>query len=535
MPAIATDLSAEMIAAALEAFLAQHPTAAVLEDGRVLFEMSRARFALSAEHGRCVLQLWSEERNIVRTVTGLDVRKNALRLEVRRFGQTRPQLLHLLADRDQRTPSTRAVARARYVKQLEHVLPRRFGDWQIESLRSAMDLEHSFGPAYARGMLTRGQSAWALIGVDAEETPATIDGILTLGILWLAYCRERSQSAKASRARHVRHVEGLRIIVPAGCAALTQSRMGWLDPAMAKWELYELDPRTEELEPVEIGRNGNLEMRLVQNYDPAAARQRLAAGIAQVMALVPPAGRERVVQRAHSASEVALLLHGLEFARVRHGLAPGAFTRQDRISFGAGAHETELTAETEPMLASLTARLFESRHAAGTVHDPLYRMQPERWLESRVRGELAELEPALRPEPVYQQVPAFEASDRGMLDLLAVRRDGRLAVIELKADEDLHMPLQGLDYWIRVQRAVRTRSAEDANEFTRHGYFPGIVLADAPPLLTFIAPALRVHPSTETILNALSPEIEWSILAVGEGWRRSLELIWRKRGGGSES
>jgi hypothetical protein len=162
MPAIVTDLSAETLARELESFLAEHPGAAVLEDGRVLFDMREARYALSAEHGRCVLQLWSEERNIVRTVTGLDVRKDALRLQVRRFGQTRPQMLHLMADRDQRTPSTRAAIRSRYLKQLEHLVPRAFGDWKIEALSGSMDLEHSFGPAYARGLLTRGQSAWAL-------------------------------------------------------------------------------------------------------------------------------------------------------------------------------------------------------------------------------------------------------------------------------------------------------------------------------------------------------------------------------------
>jgi hypothetical protein len=85
MPAIVTDLSAETLARELESFLAEHPGAAVLEDARVLFDMREARYALSAEHGRCVLQLWSEERNIVRTVSGLDVRKDALRLQVRRF------------------------------------------------------------------------------------------------------------------------------------------------------------------------------------------------------------------------------------------------------------------------------------------------------------------------------------------------------------------------------------------------------------------------------------------------------------------
>ena len=522
MPAIATDLSAETLAEALEAFLAEHPGAAVLEDGRALFDMRRAHYALSAEHGRCVLQLWSEERNIVRTVIGLDVRKGALRLLVRRFGQTRPQTLHLLADCDQRTPSTRTAIRSRYLKQLEHTLPRVFGDWRIESLRSSMDLEHSFGPAYARGLLTRGQSAWVLIGVNAEETQATIDGVLTLGILWLHYCRERSGSR--------RYVEGLRVMVPAGCGTLTQSRMGWLDPALAKWELYELDARTEEVRQLDISRNGNLQMKLLQSFNAAATLERLQDGIEQVMALVPGGARDRVQQRAHSASEVGLSLHGLEFARVRHGHAAGSFTRQDRISFGAGPQETELSKDTAAMLTAFTARLFDSRHAAGSVRNPLYRLQPERWLESRVRAELAELEPSLLPAPIYQQVPAFEAGDRGMLDLLAVGRDGRLAVLELKADEDLHMPLQGLDYWIRVQRMAQSQ-VDGANEFTRHGYFPGMRLAAAPPLLYFIAPALRVHPATETVLQSLSKEIAWTLLAVGEDWRRSLQVIWRKRAG----
>lgn len=528
MPAIVTDLSAEMLARELELFLSEHPGSAVLEDGRVVFDMREARYALSADHGRCVLQLWSEERNIIRTVTGLDVRKGALRLQVRRFGQTKPQMLHLLADRDQRTPSTRAAIRSRYLRQLEHVLPRAFGDWKIESLSSSMDLEHSFGPAYARGLQTRGQSAWALIAVNQEESPATIDGVLTLGLLWLSRCRER---AGASRNGHTRHIEGLRVIVPEGHAVATQSRMGWLDAAQAKWELYECDARADELRPVELGRDGNLEMRLMQNVNPAAALERLQAGIAQVIALVPEVARERVEQRVHSASAVGLSLYGLEFARVQHGLSPGSFQRQDRITFGAGPSETELNEDTAPMLRELTRRLFESRHTAGSARDPLYRMQPERWLESRLSTALPQIDHSLLASPVYRQVPAFAARDRGMLDLLAVNRDGRLAVVELKADEDLHMPLQGLDYWIRVHRSAQSRSVDGANDFTRHGYFPGTRLADTSPLLYFIAPALRIHPATETVLGYLSPEIEWNLIAVGEDWRRSLDVIWRKRSG----
>ena len=39
-------------------------------------------------------------------------------------------------------------------------------------MRSAMDLEHSFGPAYVRGHLLRGTAADAVIGVSQAESGA---------------------------------------------------------------------------------------------------------------------------------------------------------------------------------------------------------------------------------------------------------------------------------------------------------------------------------------------------------------------------
>ena len=64
---------------------------------------------------------------------------------------------------------------------------------------------------------------------------------------------------------------------------------------------------------------------------------------------------------------------------------------------------------------------------------------------------LPELLPDLRGDLLYTQVPALSTGDRGMLDLLTLDRNARLVVLELKADEDLHLPLQALDYWIRVR------------------------------------------------------------------------------------
>jgi hypothetical protein len=224
----------------------------------------------------------------------------------------------------------------------------------------------------------------------------------------------------------------------------------------------------------------------------------------------------------------------LEFARVRHGVSTHSFSRRDEVTFGAGAHETPLTEENEAACAEMLARLFQSRRPDGIHTDPLFRMQPERWLESRLRAELPELLPGLRGDLLFSQVPAISVGDRGMLDLLTLDRASRLTVIELKADEDLHLPLQALDYWIRVRALNADRQPISAggraiSAFERQGYFAGTEVSALEPRLLLAAPALRIHPANEPVLRYLSPAVEWELLALGEHWRRELQVVFRRR------
>jgi hypothetical protein len=136
----------------------------------------------------------------------------------------------------------------------------------------------------------------------------------------------------------------------------------------------------------------------------------------------------------------------------------------------------------------------------------------------------------------YSQVPALASGDRGMLDLLTLDRNGRLTVIELKADEDLHLPLQALDYWIRVRSLNDDRSANEAGSrplsaFERQGYFADAEVSSLPPRLLLAAPALRVHPANEPVLRYLSPEVEWELIGLSGQWRSELKIVFRKRGG----
>ncbi len=517
--------SAGQLAQHIEDYLARHPAAALLEDGRILFDMRMARYAVTESHGRCLVQFWSDERNLMRTVVEVQERTHCLRLMTRRMGAPRPQALELVPTSDRRTPTARDAARRNYLRLLERVLKRNFPEAKVEGMRNAMDLEHSFGPAYVRGRLLRGTSAEAVIGVGAEESAVTIDGILTLGILWLDYCRQHGDGR--------RHFGGLKVVVPAGAGRTTAERMAFLNRAAANFQLFSLDERTEELTSVDPADSGNVDSRLVHAFSGATAIERCQSGIDRLINLLPPGAKARVELAPRSTTEVGLLLHGLEFARVRHVASSQSFAREDEVTFGAGAHETPLTDENAEPCRDLFKRLFLSRHPDGAHTDALFRLQPERWLESRLRTAIAEILPGLRGDLFYTQVPALSSGDRGMLDLLTLDGRSRLVVLEIKADEDLHLPLQALDYWIRVRALNRDRrpaaGGAEQSAFERSGYFTGAEVSPLPPRLLLIAPALRIHPANETVLRHLSPEVEWEFLALGEQWRSELKIVFRKR------
>jgi hypothetical protein len=522
-------IAPDVLARDIEDYLTDHPAAAVLEDGRVVFDMRNARYSVSESHGRCVLQFWSEERNLMRTVVGVQARAQCLRVMTRRMGVTKPQALELVPTSDRRTPTARGTARRTYQRILERALTRVFIGSKVDGLSSAMDLEHSFGPAYVRGRLLKGTAADALIGVSEGESAAMVDGVLTLGILWLDYCRQHGDAR--------RHFGALKVVVPAGAWRTTAERMAWMNHTAADFQLYTLDERSEELVAVDFRDTGNLESGLVHAFSRTAAIERCRDGIERLLALVPEGARQYIEVHPRSATHVGLLLYGLEFARVHHGLAAHSFAHQNEITFGAGRNETPLSEENEPLARELFARLFRSRQPAGAHTDALFRLQPERWLEARLRAGIADLLPGLRGDMLYSQVPALSSSDRGMLDLLTIDRNGRLVVIELKAEEDLHLPMQALDYWIRVRalnddrRAGADGTGRALSAFERHGYFAGAEVSPDAPRLLLAAPSLRIHPANEPVLRYFSPQIEWELIGLNEHWRQELKVVFRKHSG----
>jgi hypothetical protein len=494
----------------VEDFLAGARDAVVLDDGAAVFDLAQAKYSISGERNKCLLHLWPAERNLVRRVLDVEVKHEVLRLAVQRLGQTRPGKLEICQQRDQRTASAKRAARVAYQRSLQRTLERRFPTYVASRLTTAADLERSFGPIYARGLLRRGQSGFAVLGVNPQETQGSIDAALTFGILWLDACR-LAQAGKMV-------VEGLKLFLAGGASAMGRERMARLHQNAAKWQLYELENREEQLTQIEMSDGGNIRTRLVHWTDEAQAQERFAKAIERVRELMPEAEMAVI-----SPAEIAFRCHGLEFAKVRLAHHLGSLRSTPEIVFGVGADERVLVEQNVAAFRTLAHSVGEVRPAGGPPDHALWRLHPERWLESLVVKDLTEVDERLDASTLYSQVPAFSASDRAMIDVLTITREGRLAVVELKADEDIHLPLQGLDYWSRVAWH------HGRGEFQRFGYFPRRELSPERPLLFLVAPALHVHPATDTLLHYISPEIEWVVVGIDERWRDGVRAVFRKR------
>src|SRR5258708_5907043 len=372
-----------------------------------------------------------------------------------------------------------------------------------------MDLHRSFSPVYARGLVRQGNRAMAVLGVNTEETPAGVDAALTFALIWLDDCRKRAGGRLT--------VESLRMFVPQGRGATLQLSMAHLNQDRAKFQLCECDETTDSVGERTLELPRALDSRLFPKPDEAGIRTYCAEALQKMSAHVP---HTDVVPL--KPDEIAFRLHGLEFARARGTTQPGMPLAAPEIIFGLAGFEAPLTPENEAAFVQFAREIAEGRRSGADRRDRLSRIYPERWLESLIVKDVTTIDSQLDFANVYSQVPAFSASDRSLIDVLTCTRAGRLAVLELKADEDIHLPLQWLHYRGRVQRH------HARGDFQENGYFSSVRLSSAPPLLYLVAPSLRIHPAIETILGYLSPVIEWRLAGLDERWREGVKVVFRK-------
>ena len=480
--------------------------AEIREDGEWLAELAAPHCELHLEGKNPLVHLWSDKRNLTRRVLRVRERsEDRVVLEVQRFGRATPSRLEVV--RAQSPRPAKRVTREQFCAGFTRTLAECFPDATIESLTASPDLENSFSGVYARGCMHEGSRAWAVMAVAPGESTAAVEGILAFGVLWLDWLRGHGE---------VRAIEGLRFFVPEGAGSCVRERCAALSSS-AGAEIFEFRASGGRMLKMDCADTGNLKSFLVPRGEAESARAAARDAIRRIHALalhVPPAGNEIGLRLVPGTSEVSLGFRGLKF---------GAWSSKDGILFGLADSRERLTSSSEPALDELmrTLDLRRSPLANDTRHS-LYRAAPERWLEALVLDDPTRLDAQLDPRHLYSQVPAVTAGDRGVIDLLGVTRRGRLVVIELKASEDIQLPIQAVDYWLRVCRHQRE------GDFHRYGYFAGIELDPTPPLIWIAAPALRFHSATDILLKYVLPEIRVTRIGLNENWRRGLKVIFRQ-------
>ena len=485
--------STEEIRAAIAAFLKSSKQPALLEPGEELLPIKEDNFSLDLRGGRLTLQAWDRTRNLTRRVTAIQQPTSArLEITVERFARRQGQLFLLDLARRAGADLGRRSARLVFRERFRLFLRRQFPEWKLAELSAEPNLEFSLSPAFPRAYLRHGQHGWAAIACPPQADAAAV---LSFGLIWLTYLRGRE---------HRVTLEGLAIYVPAGRERSAALRLLCLDPAAARFELFSYSEQ-DFVTRIDPRDHGNLDTRLEPCRRPAPNQ------LETWQRIVSLPGVERVVKHDGRAS---LRVRGIEFAEFSGG----------ELLFGLGERHSARqhhAAEIERLVEELGRA--RSPEAQDRGH-PLYRQSPEAWLESQARAQIETLDASLLCDPIYDQVPAFAGGERGILDLLAADRAGRLTVVELKASADLHLPLQALDYWIRVKWHL------DRGEFPAHGYFPGLLLRPDPPRLLLVSPSLEFHPTTETILSYFSPAIDVERIGLAADWRKGLQVMFRLRG-----
>ena len=480
------------IRAQIEDFLKNAREPALLEPGEDLLPLIGENYALEMRGSRLTLQAWDRTRNWSRRVTAITEATNArLAMTVEHFARREGQMFLLDLGRRSGVELSKRSGRLVFRERFRLFLRRQFPEWTLAEVSAEADLAHSLSPAFPRAYLKHGQHGWAAIACPPEADAAAV---LSFGLIWLAYLRARERRVA---------LEGLALYIPAGRERAAALRVLCLDPQSARFELftYTADDVLLRAEPRDYG---NLDTRLEPCRRPAP---NIAEPWQQIAALP---GVERIPKHDGRTS---LRVRGIEFAEL---------SGRDLL-FGLGERRPAREHHA-PEIARLAEELDRARSAGADTAHPLYRQYPEAWLESLARAEIETLDATLRRDPIYGQVPAFAAGERGILDLLAVDHTGRLTVVELKASADLHLPLQALDYWVRVKWHL------DAREFSANGYFPGIELRPDAPRLLLVSPSLEFHPTTETILGFFAPGIEVERIGLAVEWRKGLHVMFRLNG-----
>jgi hypothetical protein len=281
------------------------------------------------------------------------------------------------------------------------------------------------------------------------------------------------------------------------------------ESSKSRINIFEIDrkpdpPKIVELRPLKVSdlwREKPKKLALRPNLEPSETARRIIAPSPEKIDVV------------YSRNGETLRFHGMAFARVRQMLD------REKAWFGIERDRRPLNENSWPEFREFVREIETHRHSdADNKRHDLYRLAPEAWLESILRRNIKLLDANLILSPIYNQFRT--SSDK--IDLLALRKDGRLVIIELKTSPDREMIFQAADYWRKIELQRRK------GELKKARVFGDLEILDKPAFVYTVAPALSFHRDFEMFAGMLAKDVELWRFELHENWREMPKVLQRR-------
>jgi hypothetical protein len=488
--------------------LTRHTEWFLAQDGGAPLALGNSEFDFSVDHRRLIFSSWTETGSRSWRITAWSWTGEKLVLEASRRMGAEVAKLELVPRASARAiVATIAAARQARCEKLARIVSPALSEAKIESATLSPGMRRDQPGRYGRIVLRLPHERIAVTATVANSDARNVDSLFSSALLWFNRLQLRPK-------RPV--IEKLLIVVEHNVLEAARQRHVLLrDSVRQPIDLFEIDEAWQQLEPVRPIERKNLWRKRLTRF-PAIAEDGMTERVKQIVGMAAHA--IDVVTARHGQT---LRYHGLPFARVRRVMD------RDRIWFGIeGSRRRLLDEYHEQDWAKLLDDLEVYRHEkCRDRRQWLYRAAGEAWLESILRRDISRLDPGLIVAPLHAQFRTSHGGPAGArpIDLLALRHDGRLAVIELKVNEDREHVFQGVDYWRRVEAHRRRGHISTAKLFGERA------ISDESPLVYLVAPALRFHPSFATLARTIAPDIEIYRFDINEDWRAGVRVVRRER------
>ena len=470
--------------------------------------LRRDELEIAIAHGKLVFSCWTENGNRWWHVLDWHWTGRLLEFETsRRLGRERAFMQLVPRASAKHVAVMIRAAREMRCTRLAELAAAFESQTKIERMSLSCGTQPSHPGRYAQILLLRRRERIAVTGPVVPSQPAVVDAFLSSALLWFRRTSNRSKPP---------FVEQLWLIVSPEMLKPLLSRVALLRSGLRDIiRVFTVDDELTSLREERCPDKQELWRKKLARFPPVAVATNSETSDA-IIAEAPEA-----IDVVHARYGETLRYFGLPFARVRSLLG------RENIWFGIDrAHRRLLDDTTWNEWQELLRDLREHRSAAAVDHrHAFYRAAPEAWLESLLRRDITRLDPGLIIAPLHAQFRTARAAKLGIrpIDLLALRQDGRLVVIELKVSEDREHVLQGADYWRRVEAHRRRGHIAKAKLFGERA------ISDESPLVYLVAPTLRVHPSFQTLAQCISADIEIYRFDINEDWRSGVRVMRRKK------